>query len=51
MNYNLMGIMTKAVKKSGHPGEDKTKNNSEASPFFSGASIFFFKIRAKKTMN
>jgi hypothetical protein len=30
---------------------DKTKNNSRASPFFSGASIFFLQIQAKKTMN
>jgi hypothetical protein len=30
---------------------DKTKNNLGASPFFSGASIFFLLIRAKKTMN
>jgi hypothetical protein len=33
-------------------GVDNTKNNSGASPFFSGASIFYFvKIRANKTMN
>jgi hypothetical protein len=35
-----------------HTGVDKTKNNSEASPFFSGASIFFsfLQIRAKKIL-
>jgi hypothetical protein len=37
-------------------GVDKTKHNSGASPFFSGASRFFIcflflQIRAKKTMN
>jgi hypothetical protein len=33
------------------PGVDKTKSISGASPFFSGASIFFLQILAKKTMN
>jgi hypothetical protein len=32
-------------------GVDKTKNNSGVSPFFSGASICFLQIQAKKTMN
>jgi hypothetical protein len=33
-----------------HTGVDKIKNNLGASSFFSAASIFFFQVRAKKTM-
>jgi hypothetical protein len=40
-----------SIKESPGAGVEKTKNNSGASPFFSGASIIFLQIRAKKTMN